>query len=83
MQTARFAYFSGPSGFAPARGGQLMTAGTRLSLAFPAPSAWAPGGVREMVPVMNEFLNFITYHPDTAEWNGPSRAAKGITSHVF
>ena len=38
---------------------------------------------REPVPVMNEFLNFITYHPDTAEWYGPRPVTKGITSHVF
>ena len=35
------------------------------------------------VPVMNEFLNFVTYDWHTAERNGPRRAAKGITSHVF
>jgi hypothetical protein len=67
----------------PRLGGQLVTAGSRLSLAFPGPSNWAPVRVRETVLLMNEFLNFITYHPDTAEWNGPRRAAKGITSHVF
>jgi hypothetical protein len=68
----------------PLFGGQLMNAGSRQSLAFPGPSAWAPTGeAPEMVLLMNEFLNFITYHPDTAEWNGPRRAAKGITSHVF
>jgi hypothetical protein len=83
MQTARFVRFSGPGGFAPARGGQLVTAGTQLSLAFPASSAWVMVRAHKPVPVMNEFLNFITYHPDTAKWNGPSRAAKGITSHVF
>ena len=32
---------------------------------------------------MNEFLNFVTYDRHTAERNGPRRAAKGITSHVF
>ena len=33
--------------------------------------------------VMNEFLNIITYDPDTTGRNGPHRAAKGIASHVF
>jgi hypothetical protein len=32
---------------------------------------------------MNEFLNIITYDPDTTGRNGPYGAAKGIASHVF
>ena len=82
MQTARFVYFSEPGGFAPA----LWAAYDRwipAIIGISGPSNWAPVRVREMVLLMNEFLNFITYHPDTAEWNGPRRAAKGITSHVF
>jgi hypothetical protein len=71
------------SAVSPGVGGQFKTAGDRLSLAFSASFVWAAIRARKPGPVMNEFLNFITYHRDTVEWNGPSRAAKGITRHVF
>jgi hypothetical protein len=82
MQTARFVYFSGPGGFAPVR----WAADQRwipAIIGISGPLCLGAGRAPEMVLLMNEFLNFITYHPDTAEWNGPRRAAKGITSHVF
>jgi hypothetical protein len=47
------------------------------------PSACTPVMAGKPVPVMNEFLNFVTYDRDTTGRNGPRRAAKGIRSHVF
>lgn len=82
MQTATLVCFQGTA-VSPRLGGQPMTVGDRLSLAFSASSALAPVRAHKPVSLMNEFLNFITYDRHTAERKGPHGAAKGITSHVF
>jgi hypothetical protein len=80
MDTATLVYFSGTN-FATAGGRQIAAGNSFHRFLRRFPAYW-PLHDSGQVPLMNEFLNFVTYDRDTVERNGPRRAAKGIASHV-